>query len=133
MNQRIHNKQINKILLKPRFKIACDESVEIIMEKFNEHKRTSNNTPLSELVDKLMRAYRLDGKMKELDIIAAWPEMMGPAVNNRTKKITIRNKTLFLVLDSAVMREELQHGKKIIIDRVNEKAGSIIITDVYFG
>ena len=99
----------------------------------NDHKRNSNEAPLSTIIDKLMRAYGLEGKMKEFDVIAAWPELMGPAVANRTKDIKIRNKTLFLTMDSAVMREELQHGKQIIILRVNEKAGFELITDIYFG
>lgn len=99
----------------------------------DDRKRNSNGTPLSEVIDKLMRAYRLDGKMKELDIIAAWPEMMGIAVSNRTKNIVIKNKTLYLTMDSAVMRDELVHGKQIIIHRINEKAGCELITDVWFG
>lgn len=99
----------------------------------NDRKRNSNETPLSEVIDKLMRAYRLDGKMKELDIIAAWPEMMGIAVSNRTKNIVIKNKTLYLTMDSSVMRDELVHGKQIIIHRINEKAGFEMINDVWFG
>lgn len=99
----------------------------------DDRKRNSNETPLSEVIDKLMRAYRLDGKMKEMDILAAWPEMMGIAVSNRTKNIKINNKTLYLTMDSAVMRDELLHGKQIIIHRINEKAGCILITDVWFG
>jgi hypothetical protein len=99
----------------------------------DERKRSSNETPLSEVIDKLMRAYRLDGKMKELDIIDSWPEMMGIAVSNRTTKLTIKNKTLYLTMDSAVMRDELLHGKQIIIHRINEKAGFEMITDVWFG
>jgi hypothetical protein len=96
-------------------------------------KRNSNQTTLGEAIDKLLKAYRLDGKMKELDIINAWPELMGTAVANRTKNIQIRNKTLILQMDSSVMREELAHGKQIIIDRVNEKAGFEIITEIWFG
>jgi hypothetical protein len=96
-------------------------------------KRNSNQTTLGEAISKLLKAYRLDGKMKELDIINAWPELMGIAVANRTKNIQIRNKTLILQMDSSVMREELAHGKQIIIDRVNEKAGIEIITDIWFG
>jgi len=99
----------------------------------SEYKRNSNETPLSEVIDKLMRAYRLDGKMKELDILEAWPEMMGIAVSNRTKNITIKNKTLYLTMDSSVMRDELLHGKQIIIQRINEKAGFEMINDVWFG
>jgi predicted nucleic acid-binding Zn ribbon protein len=96
-------------------------------------KRTSNEAPLSEVIDKLMRAYRLDGKMKELDIIDAWPEMMGTAVANRTKEISIKNKILYLTMDSSVMREELAYGKQIIIERINQKAGFDMIRDVWFG
>ena len=95
--------------------------------------RTSNEAPLKDVIDRWLRAYRLDGKMKELDIIAAWPEMMGTAVAHRTKEIKIRNKTLYLKMDSSVMRDELAYGKQVIIERVNEKAGSEIINDVWFG
>lgn len=71
--------------------------------------------------------------MKELDVINAWPELMGPAVANRTKDIRIKNKTLYLTLDSSVMRDELANGKSIIIHRINEKVGFEIINDIWFG
>jgi hypothetical protein len=103
------------------------------LTNMDERKRTSNQATIGELVDKLMKAYRLDGKLKEMDIIDSWGEMMGIAVANRTKNIVIRNKTLFLTMDSSVMRDELSHGKSIIIQRINEKAGYEIINDVYFG
>lgn len=99
----------------------------------NEYKRTSNDAPLSEIIEKLMKAYRLDGRLKEMDVLSAWGEMMGLAVANRTKNIQIRNKTLFLTMDSSVMRDELSYGKSVIIQRINEKAGFEMITDVYFG
>ena len=96
-------------------------------------KVTSNEAPLSELIDRFMKAYRLDGKMKELDVINSWSEMMGVAVANRTRNIQIKNQMLYLHLDSSVMREELSAHKSIIINRVNEKAGFNIVKDVYFG
>ncbi|MES2799985.1 MAG: DUF721 domain-containing protein [Bacteroidota bacterium] len=99
---------------------------------FNEHKRNADEKPLGELIDRLMRAYGLDDKMKELDVINAWSELMGPAVAARTKSIRIHQKTLFLGMDSSVMREELQYGKQIIILRLNEYAGFEIINDIYF-
>ncbi len=99
----------------------------------NDQKRTSNEAPLKDVIDRLLKAYGLDSKMKELDVINGWEEMMGTAVFNRTKKIEIRGKTLYLTMDSSVMRDELAHGKVIIIERVNERAGFEIITDIWFG
>lgn len=94
--------------------------------------RESDNAPLKNLIDRFLKSYRLDKKMKEMDVINAWPEMMGVAVANRTDKLYIRNKVLHVKMNSSVMREELANGKQIIILRVNEFAGSQIINDVWF-
>lgn len=96
-------------------------------------KRTSNEAPLKDVLDRWLKAYGLDGKMKELDVIEAWPELMGTAVANRTTEIKIKNKKLMLTMGSSVMRDELLHGKSVIIQRVNEHAGFEIINDVWFG
>jgi hypothetical protein len=97
-----------------------------------EDKRNSNEQPLKDVIDKLLKAYSLDHKMKELDVIANWEILMGKAVAFRTKEITIKNRRMRLVIDSSVMREELSHGKQLIIDRVNEFAGIEVINDIWF-
>ena len=97
-----------------------------------DHRRSAEEQPLKEIIDKFLKAYAWDGKMKEMDLVAAWPELMGIAVANRTKEIRIQNKKLYLTIDSSVMREELLLGKQIIIDRLNEFAGQEIVTDIWF-
>lgn len=97
-----------------------------------DHRRSAEEQPLKEVIDKFLKAYAWDGKMKEMDVIAAWPELMGVAVANRTKEIRIQNKKLYLTIDSSVMREELLLGKQIIIDRLNDYAGQELINDIWF-
>lgn len=96
-------------------------------------KRNANEAPLKDVLDRWLKAYGLEDKMKEMEVVNAWPELMGVAVANRTKEISIKNGTLVLKLDSSVMRDELQHGKSIIIQRVNDFAGKEIINDIWFG
>lgn len=96
-------------------------------------KRNANEAPLKDVLDRWLKAYGLEDKMKEMEVINAWPELMGVAVANRTKEISIKNGKLVLKLDSSVMRDELLHGKSIIIQRVNEFAGKEIIFDIWFG
>ena len=88
--------------------------------------------PLKGLIDNFLKAYRLDGKMEEMNIINNWGELMGLAVANRTKRLLIQNKTLILELDSSVMREELMSRKSLLIEKVNDFAKKEIITDVWF-
>ncbi len=103
------------------------------MSEWNENKRSGEFSPMKDIVDKLMRAYQLQGKLTELEVLDKWEEMMGKAVAYRTTKLTIRNKVLHIELNSSVMRDELLHGKQIILERVNQQAGFRIIEDIWFG
>lgn len=94
--------------------------------------RNQKDQGIDKIIDKMMKAWGLEGKMKEMDIINAWPKLMGEGIANRTEKLYIRNKILYLKMNSSVMRDELHYGRKVIIQRVNEYAGSQIINDIWF-
>lgn len=102
------------------------------MSEWDERKRSGNAQPMKELVDKLMSAYQLKGKLTEIDVLNRWEEMMGKAVASRTTNLQIRSGVLIIGLNSSVMRDELLHGKQIIIQRVNETAGKQLIHDIWF-
>jgi len=51
MNKPIHENQINKVLLKPRFKIAMNENEEEILNKFKENLNDSNCKYCSSITD----------------------------------------------------------------------------------
>ena len=51
MNQPIYNKKINRVLLKPRFKISCDQSTESIMGKFKDKFDSGDCDYCSKIVD----------------------------------------------------------------------------------
>ena len=97
-----------------------------------ENKRSKDDQKIDVVIDQLLKAYRLEGKMLEMEIINSWEEMMGKAVAFRTEKIYFRNKMMHLKLNSSVMRDELMAGKQVIIERVNQKAGENFITDIWF-
>jgi len=94
--------------------------------KIEEFKRTSDNQPLKEVMDRLFKVYNLESKLKEVDLINAWPELMGPAVAHRTKNIFLKGSILHVQIDSSVAREELAKGKQIIIDRMNGNYGCMV-------
>ena len=96
-----------------------------------DNRRARKEQPLGDVIEKLMKAYRLDDKMKEFDLNDAWPELMGKAIAYRTKSLKIKNKKLHLKIDSSVMREELHAGKQVIIERVNQFMKKEVIKDVW--
>jgi hypothetical protein len=64
-------------------------------------KRQGEEKPLGQLVKGIMKAYGLEEKMKSYDLIAAWPELMGPAVAQRTKDIKIQNAVMHMSVKSS--------------------------------
>lgn len=97
----------------------------------NDKKRNKHDQAIGDIIDKMFKAYGLSDKMKEMEIVNGWEDLMGKAVANRTDKVFISNKVLHVKLNSSVMRDELSYGKKVIIERVNERAGEELINDVW--
>lgn len=94
--------------------------------------RKSNDKSMKEAIEQMLNVYKLKRKFDETSIIAAWPELMGKPVANRTKQIYIYEKKLFLRIESSVVKNEISIMNAQIIDKINEKAGCELITAIIF-
>lgn len=92
--------------------------------------RKPNDKSIKEAMDQLLKVYKLQRKFDETSLIAAWPELMGQAIANRTKEIYIRDKKLFLRIESSVIKNELVMMRSQIIDKMNERAGGEVILEM---
>lgn len=93
--------------------------------------RKSNSANMKTLIDKLIRSYGLESKMQELDVMSEWENIVGKMIARHTKDIQIRNKILYITLDSAPLKHELLMSKTRIIELVNEKSGKMLVEDVF--
>ena len=92
----------------------------------------TNDKTLKEAMEQMLKVYRLKGKYDETFAIASWEEVVGKAVANRTKEIFIRDKKLFVRLESSVVKNELKMMRTKIIANLNEKAGAEVIQEIIF-
>jgi predicted nucleic acid-binding Zn ribbon protein len=90
----------------------------------------TNDKSLKEAIEQMLNVYKLKRKFDETSIVLAWPEMMGRAIANRTKDIFIRDRKLFVRIESAVIKNELVMMRSNIIEKINEKAGASIIDEI---
>ena len=58
--------------------------------------------------------------------------MMGKNVSQYTENIYIKNNTLYLKINSSVLKQELSYGKDKIIDNFNTEIGSDEIKKIVF-
>lgn len=92
----------------------------------------NNQRTIKQAIDELLKTYQLDGKMAELKLINSWEKIMGGMISKHTTDIFIRNKYLFVKLDSAALRQELSYGKEKIVKMLNDAAGGHVIEQIVF-
>jgi len=78
----------------------------------------------------LLNTYRLSGKYDEANIIESWPRLVGKPIASRTKKVSIRNKVLFVEFDSPTMRHDFSLHKNEVLEIFRKEFGDGIITEI---
>jgi predicted nucleic acid-binding Zn ribbon protein len=94
--------------------------------------RKANDKSLKDAIEQMLNVYKIKRRFDETAVVAAWPELVGKPVANRTKELFIRDKKLFLRIESSVIKNELMMMRNQIIDKINEKANSILVEEVIF-
>jgi hypothetical protein len=89
-----------------------------------------NTHKLSDLLKVFKEKKGLNEGLNQIEVTRAWKEQMGPAIEKYTTKIYLKKNTLFVRLDSAVLREELSYGKAKIINNLNESLGHDLIKKI---
>ncbi|HEY8402728.1 MAG TPA: DUF721 domain-containing protein [Cytophagaceae bacterium] len=94
--------------------------------------RKSETISLKECIDNLLDAYKLRGKYNETHIINSWERIMGKAIASRTTKLLIRGEKMYVELNSAPLKQELNLSKSKIIKLLNDDLGVEVIKEINF-
>lgn len=87
---------------------------------------------LKEGIDAFVDAYRMKPAYNRTNIIANWSKFVGQPIADKTSKIFINDKKLFVRIESATLRNELKLRKSVILKNVNEFYAEDQIEDVIF-
>jgi predicted nucleic acid-binding Zn ribbon protein len=93
-------------------------------------KRLGNDSPIGSILSEIIDRNNLQSGLDEVDVKAAWFSLMGNGVATYTRELQVKNKTLYVVLSSGVLREELHHGRDKIIALINEECKREVSTKV---
>ncbi len=92
--------------------------------------RRSKTISLAEALDDYIKELNLGGKLSEIAVINSWEEIVGKAISSRTKKIYIKDSTLYVHLSSSVVRNELLMLREALREKLNSKAGREVIKEI---
>ena len=95
-------------------------------------RRRADIQPIGESLKALMKAYRLDGKLSEVNIVQSWERIMGKPIALKTQELYFRDHKLFVRLTSAPLKHELNMSKSKVLELLNREAGEGTVVDVVF-
>lgn len=92
--------------------------------------KETNEYTLKEAIEELLEAFRLQDGILESRIIQSWAKITGKVISKHTEKIYIRNKKLYLKLDSPALKNELSFAKEKLISLINKEAKQVAIEEI---
>jgi hypothetical protein len=92
--------------------------------------RKKNTQKIDEVVKEYLKAFKIDDKLKEVKLIKSWEEVVGKTIARSTNNIYIKNRKLFVKLNSSVIRNELFMLREGLKKALNDKAGEEIIDEI---
>jgi predicted nucleic acid-binding Zn ribbon protein len=92
--------------------------------------RRSNTQTIASVIKDYLKEAQIEGKLKEVQVVNSWEELVGKAIARRTNRIYIKNGKLFLYMNSSIVKNELMMHREGIIERINTNAGEEIVKEI---
>lgn len=101
------------------------------MKKYRSLRKSTTST-VGEAINDLLKNYHLTERFDEKKLINSWSELMGPTISKRTGKIYIKNKVLFVEINSAPLKNELTMSKAKVKQILEKEFGKGVINEIIF-
>lgn len=92
----------------------------------------SNELTLGDAIKAMIKNYRLKDKLTEVGLINSWEKVVGKMIANHTQKLYVKNRSLYIKLDSAALTNELKYSKEKIVKALNKEVGDNVIDEIVF-
>lgn len=94
--------------------------------------RRKETQSIRDVLKQFQKESAFEKKLMETRIINNWTKVLGPGIAGSTRNMYIQNRTLFVHIDSAVMREELSMIRSQILTALNKSVGAEVIDKIIF-
>jgi predicted nucleic acid-binding Zn ribbon protein len=102
------------------------------MSKRNTPKRTSDTARVGDALKAMLKQFHLEERYEENRLKATWEELMGKPIARRTTRLFVKKKVLYVKLNSAPLRQELNIAKPKMLEIISENFGKDFIEDIRF-
>lgn len=85
---------------------------------------------LKEVMEELLKAYKWEEKLDVVKLKKSWDSIVGKIIAKHTTHLDVRNRVLYVKLDSSVIRNELLLARSKIVDAINKEMGYKMVDEL---
>lgn len=86
---------------------------------------------LGQILTELLQRNGLTHRVKQFEVINAWPEVAGSTVAHISKAADVRDGVLYVEVVNGVWRNELFYLKPELVQKLNRHVGQKVIHDIH--
>lgn len=94
--------------------------------------RKQNTELLGDVIRQVLHQQKLDKPLNEKRLIDAWPVVLGNSIMQYTRELSVRNRTLYVTMDSSVLRHDLFLSREKIVAALNKYVGAEVVSNIVF-
>lgn len=87
---------------------------------------------IAQAIREATAALGIDATLRRYAVITGWNDVVGEQIARVTKPLRLDNGVLYVSVKTAPWRAELSLQRKEIIEKLNDAAGSRIVSDIRF-
>lgn len=92
--------------------------------------RKTNDEPLADVLKQMVTVLKLGDNLNKTKIESLWADKMGKTIATYTREIRLRDKILYVTIESASLRSELHFGREKIRQMLNNEIGEEFLKEV---
>ena len=92
--------------------------------------RKKNTQKLDEVIQEYLKALNIDNKLKEVQLIKSWDDIVGRTIARATQNIFVKNRKLYIQLSSSIIRSELFMIRDGLKKTLNNHVGEEVIDEI---
>lgn len=78
----------------------------------------------------MIQAYKIEDKLSEAELVKSWEKIVGVHISKYTESVHLRDKVLYVRINSSPLKHELTLAKSKLKDLLNESLGKQVIENV---
>lgn len=95
-------------------------------------KRLNDDYSISDVMKEFIKSNKLEKGLDEVQVKELWITLMGSTIANYTTQVDFYKNTLYVTLNSAVLKQELVLGRQKIIDLFNSELKKDLVKELIF-